>query len=150
MTPVEELESYDAALYRLVASDFVIIGVLSGFALLALILAAVGLYGVVAFSAQQRRAEFSTRVALGAQTRDVLAIVFGQAFRLLAVGVSVGMAAGLLAATAMRSIFLGVEPLDPVNVIAVVGLLGLVTLAASAVPALRARRVDLVRALRAE
>ena len=150
MTPVEELEPYDAALYRLVASDFVIIGVLSGFALLALILAAVGLYGVVAFSAQQRRAEFSTRVALGAQTRDVLALVFGHAFRLLAVGVSVGMAAGLLAATAMRSIFLGVEPLDPVNVIGVVGLLGLVTVAASVVPALRARRVDLVRALRAE
>ena len=150
MTPVEELETYDAALYRLVASDFVIIGVLAGFALLALILAAVGLYGVVAFSAQQRRAEFSTRVALGAQTRDVLAIVFGQAFRLLAVGVSVGLAAGLLAATAMRSVFLGVEPLDPVNAIGVVGLLSLVTLAASVVPALRARRVDLVRALRAE
>ena len=149
-TPVEELETYDAALRRLVASDLVIIGVMAGFAAFALVLAAVGLYGVVAFTAQQRRAEFSTRVALGAQTRDVLSLVFRHAFRLSAAGLTVGMIGGLMAASGMRAVLIGVEPLDPLNVIGVAGLLGVVTLAASLVPALRARRVDLVRALRAE
>ena len=150
MVPVEQLETYDAALRRLVASDLVIIGVLAGFAVLALVMAAVGLYGVVAFSASQRRAEFSTRVALGASTRDVLSLVFRHAFRLSATGLTIGMVGGLMAASGMRAVLIGVEPLDPLNVIGVAGLLGLVTLAASLVPALRARRVDLVRALRAE
>jgi putative ABC transport system permease protein len=148
-TPVEELETYDAALNRLVASDLVIIGVLAGFAGLALVLAAVGLYGVVAFAAQQRRAEFSTRVALGAQTRDVLSLVFSHAFRLSAVGLAVGMLGGLLAALGMRAVLIGVEPLDPVNVATVVGLLAAVTIVASLVPAIRAARADVVQLLRA-
>jgi hypothetical protein len=149
-TPVERLEAYTAALDRLIASDIVIISMLVGFAGLALLMAAIGLYAVVAYSAGQRRAEFSTRVALGARGIDVIRLVVGDAARLLVPGLGIGLTGGLLVGFGMRSALIGVEPMDTVTLGLVVGLLALVTLVASLGPALRASRVDLVQSLRAE
>ena len=148
--PLESLEPFQAKIDRRGASDRIVISMFTGFALLALALAATGLYAVVSFSVARRRAEFGTRVALGARTVDVLSLVMGQAFRLMAVGLAAGLALGLLATRAMAGMFYGVTPADPLNVMAVMALLILLTLAASVVPAWRAARVDPVRALRAE
>jgi putative ABC transport system permease protein len=115
-----------------------------------LLFAATGLYGTVAYSASQRRGEFGTRFALGAQVRDVALLVVGQAFRLLGIGLAMGLVGGLAAASAMRRLWYGVTPLDPFNVAGVVALLAMVTLAASLVPAWKATRVDVVEALRSE
>ena len=106
--------------------------------------------GLAANDDGQRRAEFGTRCALGATARDIAGLVIGRAFRLLAGGLLVGLAGGLAAAHAMRSMLYGVTPLDPLNVAGVLVLLSAVTLAASAIPAWRAVRVDVVDSLRAE
>jgi putative ABC transport system permease protein len=148
--PIEGLESYDQAIARRGGSDRVIMGMLTSFAFVALLFAATGLYGTVAYSASQRRAEFGTRFALGAQVRDVAWLVMGQAFRLLGVGLVLGLGGGLAAASAMASLWYGVTPLDPFNIAAVVTLLALVTVVASLLPALRATRVDVVTVLRSE
>jgi ABC-type antimicrobial peptide transport system permease subunit len=148
--PIEELETYDRAIARRLGSDRVIMGLLTSFALIALLFAATGLYGTVAYSASQRRAEFGTRFALGAQVGDIAWLVMGQAFRLLGIGLALGLAGGLAAASAMRTVWYGVAPLDPFNIVGVVALLGLVTLAASLMPAWKATRVDVVEALRSE
>jgi putative ABC transport system permease protein len=148
--PIEQLETYDRAIERRGGSDRVIMGLLTAFALIALVFAATGLYGTVAYSASQCRAEFGTRFALGAQVRDVALLVMGQAFRLLGMGLALGLTAGLGAASAMRRLWYGVTPLDPLNVAGVVALLAMVTLAASLMPAWKATRVDVVEALRSE
>ena len=148
--PIEGLESYAHAIERRGGSDRVIMGLLTSFALVALLFAATGLYGTVTYSVSQRRAEFGTRFALGAQVRDVAWLVMGQAFRLLGVGLVLGLAGGLAAARAMRGLWYGVTPLDPFNIAAVIALLAVVTVAASLMPALRATRVDVVTVLRSE
>jgi putative ABC transport system permease protein len=146
--PIEGLETYNQAIARRGASDRVIMGMLTSFAAVALVFAATGLYGIVAFSASRRRAEFGTRVALGAQWRDVAGLVIGQAFKLLAVGLSLGSVCGMAVASAMRSMLYGVTPFDPFNLLGVVALLSLVTLFASLMPAWRAARVDVMESLR--
>jgi ABC-type antimicrobial peptide transport system permease subunit len=146
--PIEGLETYNQAIARRGASDRVIMGMLTSFAAVALVFASTGLYGIVAFSASRRRAEFGTRVALGAQWRDVAGLVIGQAFKLLAVGLSLGSVCGMAVASAMRSMLYGVTPFDPFNLLGVVALLSLVTLFASLMPAWRAARVDVMESLR--
>jgi putative ABC transport system permease protein len=148
--PVESLEPYQTAIDRRTGGERVAMGMLVSCAALVLLFAATGLYGLVALSVNMRRAEFGTRFALGARVRDVIAMVIGQAFVLLAVGFALGISAGLLAANAIRRLLYGVTPFDPITLLFVVGLLTLVTVAASVVPALRAARVDVVEALRAE
>jgi predicted permease len=146
--PVESLEPYQAAIDRRTGSDRVMMGMLIAFAAVALIFAATGLYGIVAMSVTMRRAEFGTRVALGAQVRDVAALVLGQAFKLLGAGVVFGVAGGVAAGTAMRRLLFGISPLDPINMLMVAVLVTLVTLAASVGPAIRAMRLDVVQTLR--
>jgi putative ABC transport system permease protein len=147
---VESLESYDQAISRRTAGDRVAMGMLVAFSLAALLFATTGLYGTVALSANMRRAEFATRVALGARVGDVAALVVRQAFRLLAAGAAVGLAGGVLAGSAMRRLLYGVTPFDPVNLLTVLALLAGVMLLASVGPALRAARVDVIQAIRAE
>ncbi|MGE3277047.1 MAG: ADOP family duplicated permease [Vicinamibacterales bacterium] len=148
--PMRGLEPYGRALARRNASDRIVIGMFAGFAVLALVLAGTGLYGLVAYSVSRRRAEFGTRFALGARVGDVLRLVLREATLLLAGGLTLGLAGGLLVARGMRGMFYGVGPADPINVAVVVALLVGVTLAASLGPALRASRVDPLDALRAE
>jgi len=120
------------------------------FAALALVLTAVGLYGVVACGVAQRTREFGIRLALGADPSRVLQLVLAQGLRMALIGVSVGLVAAAFATRLLGAALYGVGPLDPATFAAVVVTLLLVALMASFVPARRATRVDPIRALRAE
>ena len=120
------------------------------FAGLALLLAAVGLYGVVAYAAGQRSHEFGIRMALGAQDRDVLRLVMSQGLKLALLGTAVGMAATLCASRLIAALLYGVEPTDPWTLLSVAGLLTGVALLACWIPAYRATRIAPVEALRME
>jgi putative ABC transport system permease protein len=120
------------------------------FAALALVLASVGLYGVIAYSAVQRTQEFGIRMALGAEPRDVLRLVLGQGLRLTLTGVGVGIVAALFLTRLLTSLLFGIEPTDPVTIAGVALLLTAVALLACWVPAYRATRIAPTVALRWE
>ncbi len=122
--------------------------VVAAFALLALVLAAVGLYAVVAYWVAQRVPEIGVRMALGAQARDVRRLVVGQMLGLTAAGVSIGLAAGVLLARAATKVLYGVDPASPRGFLAPLALLLAVIVVASFFPAVRATRVSPVQALR--
>jgi predicted permease len=121
-----------------------------GFAVLALILAAFGLHATVAYSVAQRARELGVRIALGAQSHDVMALVMGQGIRLTAAGLLVGVVGGAFAGRAMRALLYGVAPIDPVTVATVSILLAAVALVASYAPAHLATQADPAETLRAE
>jgi len=120
------------------------------FALAALALAAVGVYGLIAYSVTERHREFAIRVALGAHAFDVTRLVVADAAMLTATGVALGLVAAVGAATWVRSLLFGVAPWDPIAIGATVGILGLMALTACAWPTRRAIRADPAEALRAE
>jgi len=119
---------------------------ITGFAVLALILAVIGLYGQISFGVAQRTREIGVRMALGAEYRDVLRLIVGKGLLLTSAGVLIGIAAAL----ALTRLLFGVTPNDPSTFAAVVVLLATVSLAASLVPARRAARIDPIVALRYE
>jgi putative ABC transport system permease protein len=123
---------------------------LSGFALLALVLAAVGIAGVVGYSVIQRTQEIGVRMALGAQTRDVLRLVLSHSLVWTMIGVGVGIVGSFGLMQLLGSMLYGVKPTDPMVLGGVSALLIGVALAASYVPARRAMRVDPVSALRGD
>lgn len=123
---------------------------IGAFAVLALILAAVGLHATVAYSVDQRARELGIRIALGAQSRDVMALVMGQGIKLTAAGLLIGVAGGVFAGRAMRALLYGVAPDDPATVAIVGILLAAVALVASYAPAHRATQADPAETLRAE
>jgi macrolide transport system ATP-binding/permease protein len=121
-----------------------------GFAALALLLSAIGLYGVIAYSVSRRTREIGVRMAFGAQRKDVLRLVLGEGARLALVGLCIGTVASLVATRSMSSLLFGVEPADPLTFVAVAVVLSLVTLIACFIPARRAMKVDPMVALRYE
>jgi putative ABC transport system permease protein len=120
------------------------------FALLALLLAAIGLYGLIAYSVAQRTREFGIRYALGAQVRDVLRLVVGQGARLTALGLAVGLIAAAAVARLMETLLFRTKAYDPFVFVGVAVLLAAIGLLAALLPALRATKADPVAALRAE
>jgi putative ABC transport system permease protein len=118
------------------------------FAALALVLAALGLYGVVAYSVARRTQEIGVRIALGATGPGVLRLVVGQGMRLVAAGVAAGLAGAWGVTRLLASLLYGVSPTDPVAFSLAAVLLGLVALLAAALPAWRASRLDPMTALR--
>jgi putative ABC transport system permease protein len=120
------------------------------FAAVALALAAVGIYGVVAYSVTQRTHEIGVRVALGAQPRDVIRLVLGEGARLAVLGAILGLAAAAALTRFMDSLLFGVAARDPLTFLAVAAILVCVAAAACCIPARRAMRVDPMVALRYE
>ena len=123
---------------------------LSGFAGLALLLAAVGIYSVLAYAVRWRVREIGIRMALGAQIRDVVGIVVADGFKPTCTGVAVGLVGALALGRVMSHLIYGVAATDPLTIAAVTVLLGLVALFASIIPAYRATRIDPLRAWREE
>lgn len=123
---------------------------LSVFAGLAMLLAAIGLYGVTSYSVSQRTREIGIRVALGAQKQDVLKLIVGQGMRLAALGVALGLAASIALVRLMASLLFGVSAYDPITLGVVAALLAAVALLANYVPARRAAKIDPMVALRYE
>jgi putative ABC transport system permease protein len=124
--------------------------VIGSFAGLALILAMIGLYGLISYTVQQRTREIGIRMALGAQPTDVLKLVIGQGVGAVLGGVAIGVVAALALTRLMASLLFGVRPTDPVTFSSVAVLLTAVALAASYIPARRAMRTDPLNALRHE
>jgi putative ABC transport system permease protein len=120
------------------------------FAALALILALVGVFGIIAYSVQQRLREFGVRIALGATTRQVLGLVLTSAVRMIGIGGVIGLAAAVLLSRSISAFLFGVQPLDPLTFATVAIVLGVTATTAALVPALRAARVDPAAAFRSE
>jgi ABC-type antimicrobial peptide transport system permease subunit len=121
-----------------------------GFAVLALLLGVIGLYGVVAYSVSQRTREIGVRMALGAQRKAVYELILKEAGRLTGIGIVVGLFCSIAAATLIRRLLFGVSSWDVPTLAAVTGMLGVAALLASFIPARRAASVNPVDALRAE
>jgi putative ABC transport system permease protein len=122
----------------------------AAFAVLALVLAAIGMYGVMAYAVSQRITEIGVRMALGATSPEVYRLVIGDGLRIAALGVGVGLAGSIFVARSLTSLLFGVAPQDPLTFAAMATLLLVVSVAASIIPARRATRVDPMVALRAE
>jgi ABC-type antimicrobial peptide transport system permease subunit len=127
------------------------VALLSGlFGLFALLLAALGLYGVLSFAVVQRTREIGVRMALGAQRGDVLSLVISKGLKLVLIGSFIGILGSLAVTRLVSSLLYGVTPADPVTLVGVPLLLGLVATFASWLPARRAARVNPMVALRCE
>lgn len=120
------------------------------FALLALVLAAIGVYGVMAYAVAQRTGEIGVRMALGAQARDILRLIVGQGLRLAIMGVLIGVVSALALSRLVTSLLFGIAPTDPVTYLVIAAVTALVAVLACLLPALRATRVDPIVALRCE
>ncbi|HZF41230.1 MAG TPA: ABC transporter permease [Blastocatellia bacterium] len=148
--PIRRAQLLETAIARTVAPQRLVAALLSLFAGLALTLAMVGIYGVMSYSVAQRTQEIGVRMALGAQSRDVLKLILRQGMTLALIGVGAGLLVSAALTRLMKSLLYGVSPNDPLTFVGVALLLTGVTLLAALVPARRATRVDPMVALRCE
>src|SRR5437868_4060614 len=123
---------------------------LTMFAVLALVLSAIGVYGIMAYSVKRRTREMGIRMALGAQPRDVMGLVVGEGMRLSVAGLVIGLGVAFAATRLMTKLLYGVTPSDPVAFGVVALVLVAVALVASAIPAMRRVRGDATVALRGD
>ncbi|MBZ5696636.1 MAG: ABC transporter permease [Acidobacteriia bacterium] len=148
--PVGTVQSMDQVLAHSIAGEQFNMTLLTSFAAIALFLAAIGIYGIMAYSVQQRTQEIGIRMTLGASPQDVRWMVVLQGMILALIGVSLGVAGGLALTRLMRSLLYGVKPWDPLAFVLTAVLLSAVALFACYVPARRASRVNPMVALRYE
>jgi predicted permease len=147
---ISKTQTMDSIISDSLASQRFSMAVLGIFALLALALASVGIYGVISYLVGQRTQEIGIRVALGANRSDVLRMVLGDGMKMTLIGVVIGLAAAAGLTRLMASLLFGVSATDPLTFIAVAILLSIVAFAACYIPARRAMRVDPMVALRYE
>jgi putative ABC transport system permease protein len=148
--PLYSVKTMDALVGESVAPRrfaLVLIGLFAG---LALLVASIGIYGVISYSVTERTREFGLRMALGAMRGDVLQMVLGRGLRMVAIGIVVGLAGALAVTRVLASYLFGVSEHDPITFVAVAGISVMVAIVACLVPALRATRVDPMIALRYE
>jgi putative ABC transport system permease protein len=148
--PISEARLMEDVVAGSLTRDRFSVFVLGAFAGLALLLAAVGLYGVVAYFVTQRTKEIGVRIALGAEPAGIQRLVVVQSLRVVMIGIALGLVGALLLSGILRSLLYEVRPRDPMTLAAVAILLVTVALAAAFIPARRAARVDPVLALKAE
>ncbi|HEX9732268.1 MAG TPA: ABC transporter permease [Thermoanaerobaculia bacterium] len=148
--PIADVMTMEERLAQNVASERLAAVLLGAFAALALVLSAIGIYGVIAYSVAQRRREIGIRMALGARSADVLRLVLGQGLLLVLLGVAAGMGLVILLSPLVASQLYGISPRDPSTLFTLPFVLTLVALAACALPARRASRVQPMLALHYE
>jgi putative ABC transport system permease protein len=159
LAALKETDPYVAA-YRVLSMDAMIqrsywqqslySKMFTAFAAIALALAAVGVYGVIAYSVSQRTREIGVRVALGAQRSNVLRLILGDGAVLAAIGIGIGLAGALAVTRFLRAMLFGVSPFDPLSFVGVTAVLSAIAFLASYVPARRAARIHPIEALREE
>jgi putative ABC transport system permease protein len=147
---VADIDTMDHIVAEAVARQRFSMVLLGLFAALALLLASIGIYGVMSYSVAQRTREIGIRIALGARRIDVLQMTVKQALKLVGVGMMIGLAAAFLLTRVLASLLFGISATDPITFIGISVLLLAVALLASYVPALRATKVDPITALRAQ
>jgi putative ABC transport system permease protein len=148
--PVTSVTGFDRRVANGLQGDRFNLLLISSFAAIALLLAAIGVYGLMSYSVEQATHDIGVRMALGAARRDILGLVIGRGMALAAIGLIAGVAAAFAAARLLSRMLFGVKPTDPVTYIVVALSLGLVALIACYLPARRAMRVDPLIALRSE
>jgi len=148
--PAYQVQSFEQVVSRSLWRQRVQGQVLGVFAALALLLAAIGLYGVIAYAVAQRTRELGLRIALGATRRNVLTLVMGQSARLAVAGVCIGLLGAFALSRVVASLLYGVRPIDPVTFVVAPIMLAVVALLASWLPAWRATQVDPLVAMRVE
>ncbi|MGH7541687.1 MAG: FtsX-like permease family protein, partial [Gemmatimonadota bacterium] len=148
--PVSEVRTMERVIGENVAEPRFRTTLLVAFGALALALAAIGIYGVIAYGVAERRRELAVRVAVGATRRGVLATVLGDGMRPVLLGLAFGLLGALAAGRLLASLLFGVSPADPITLLAVAALTAGAGALANYVPARRASRVDPMIALRAE
>ncbi|PYS28438.1 MAG: hypothetical protein DMF75_18865, partial [Acidobacteria bacterium] len=148
--PITNVSTMDELLNRTLSTAKFSLLLFGLFAGVALVLAAIGIYGVMATAVTQRTHEFGLRMALGAQTRDVLRLVIGQGMLLVVIGIGAGLLSAVALTRLMSTLLFGVSPTDPVTLALITVLLAVVALLACYLPARRATKVDPLVALRYE
>jgi putative ABC transport system permease protein len=148
--PVHSIRSMDQIISRSVADRRFALQLLAVFAAVALLLAAVGIYGVMSYSLSQRTHEVGIRVALGAQRLDILRLALGEGMRIVIIGLASGLVGAAIVTRVFRFMLFQVQPMDPLTFLSVSALLAGVALLACYLPARRATRVDPLTALRQE
>jgi ABC-type antimicrobial peptide transport system permease subunit len=146
--PVDDILTMQQILGKATASQSFSATLLLAFAILSLLLAAIGLYGVLSYLVSQRVTEIGIRIALGAQRAQVLRLVVLDGLSPVLLGLLVGLAGGATAARFIKTILYGTSPLDPIVFATMVGTLLLTAIVACALPALRASRIEPMQALR--
>ena len=143
-----ELRTQRAAVEATLGEERLLASASAGFGALALVLACIGVYGILAYSTAQRTGEIGLRIALGARGPSILWLVTRRTVTLVALGIGVGLVAGVQGAKIVASLLYGLAPADPLSILAAAGLIAIVALIAAWVPANRARRVSPLVALR--
>jgi len=148
--PVWGVRTMDQLLDGAVGSPKLIVRLTGGFAIVALLLGAIGIYGMLSYTMSQRSHEVGIRIALGAESRQVVRMVVGEGMRVVGIAVAIGLAGSLGATRLLRSQLFGVGPTDVLTFAVVTVILALVAMLACFLPARRASRVDPMVALRAD
>jgi putative ABC transport system permease protein len=148
--PIAGLATLESYVSNAMAQTRFMLALIGTFAGLALLLASLGLYGVISYSARQRTRELGVRVTFGATTRDVLRLILGQGLIVALIGIGIGLAAAFAMTRVVRSFLVGVTATDPVTFVGVPLVLLAVAAVAAFVPAMRASGIDPVVALRDE
>jgi putative ABC transport system permease protein len=148
--PVHSISSMDEIIARSLADRRFALELLGVFAAVALLLAAVGIYGVMAYSFSQRTHEVGIRMALGAQRLDILRMALGEGMRIVVIGLASGLVGAAVVSRIFRSMLFNVAPADPITYFAVSAILAGVAIFACYIPARRATRIDPLIALREE